>query len=219
MNETKPLTIVVLISGYGTNLQALINAIDNGLPAQICAVISDRADAYGLIRAANANISSIVLSPRAFLTREDYESNLETHVRLMGVDLIVLAGFMQILPKKVIESWGVERIINIHPSLLPKYPGLHTHRRVLAASEKQHGATVHFVNEGLDEGPIIAQASLTVSPSDTEESLSMRIHALEHKLYPMVIDWFAHNRIQLINNRVYLDSLQLPKSGYNATLG
>lgn len=200
-----PLKIVVLISGNGSTLQAIIDAIANGLPAQIAAVISNRADAYGLERAKKAGIPTYTLSLK----------DLSSHVDPLQPDLIVLAGFMQLLPPEIIDHWGTERVINLHPSLLPKYRGLHTHQRVIEAQEKQHGSTIHFVTKDLDEGPIIAQMALDVLPEDTVDSLSARIHALEYKLYPAVIDWFAQDRVQLINKRVYLDKQLLPENGCN----
>jgi len=195
----------VLISGNGSTLQAIINAIVKGLPAQIAAVISNRPDAYGLERAKKAGIPAYVLSLK----------DIPSQVDLLQPDLIVLAGFMQILPPEIIDHWGTERIINLHPSLLPKYCGLNTYERVIEAQEKQHGSTIHFVTKELDKGPIIAQMALDILPEDTVDSLRARIHALEHKLYPAVIDWFAHGRVQLINGHVYFDNQQLPENGYN----
>lgn len=208
-----PIKIVVLISGNGSNLQAIIDAINNGLPAKICAVISDQANAYGLKRAVKANIPSLLLSPRDFATRDEYERALQEKVAQLQPDLIVLAGFMRILSADTIQRWGVGRLINIHPSLLPKYRGLNTHQQVIEAKETHHGASVHFVTAELDAGPIIAQASLEVSPHDTAESLANRVLELEHKLYPSVIDCFAHNKLHFKDGRVYLEGQELPPQG------
>lgn len=209
------LKIVVLISGNGTNLQAIIDAIAKGLPAKICAVISNKLEAFGLQRAAQANIPHSVLSPNNFSSAHDYELALQQQIDFYQPDLIVLAGFMRVLSATTIHHWGVGRIINMHPSLLPKYRGLHTHQRVIEAQEKQHGISIHFVTKDLDGGPIIAQMAIDMGPEDTIDTLTTRIQALEHKLYPTVIDWFAHGRVQLINDRVYFDNQQLPENGYN----
>lgn len=200
-----PLKIVVLISGNGSNLQAIIDAIAKGLPAKIAAVISNRPEAYGLERAKKAGIPAYTLSLKDFPNQVDP----------LQPDLIVLAGFMQMLSPEIIHHWGTGRMINLHPSLLPKYRGLHTHQRVIEAQEKQHGISIHFVTKDLDGGPIIAQMAIDMGPEDTIDTLTTRIQALEHKLYPTVIDWFAHGRVQLINDRVYLDNQQLPENGYN----
>jgi phosphoribosylglycinamide formyltransferase-1 len=202
-----PLKIVVLISGNGTNLQAIIDAIAKGLPAKICAVISNKPGAYGLQRAAQANIPHSVLSPNNFSSAYDYELALQKQVDRYHPDLIVLAGFMRVLSATTLHHWGTNRIINIHPSLLPKYRGLNTHQRVLDAKEKQHGVSVHFVTEDLDGGPVIAQMSLDILPEDTAQTLATRIQTLEHTLYPMVIDWFVHHRVQLIDGHVQLDGI------------
>jgi phosphoribosylglycinamide formyltransferase 1 len=171
------LSIVILISGHGSNLQAIIDAIRNGLAVEIRAVISNRADAFGLQRAQQAGIPTHVISE---------EAQLQSQIDAYAPRLIVLAGFMQRLSADFVQHYE-GRIINIHPSLLPKYRGLHTHRRVLAAGETLHGVTVHFVTAELDAGPIISQASLTIEPTDTEASLEQRIHTLEHRLYPEVL--------------------------------
>lgn len=202
---TTPLKIVVLISGNGSNLQAIIDAIANGLPVKICAVISNRPEAYGLERAKKAGIPAYALSLK----------DLPSQIDPFQPDLIVLAGFMKLLPPELVDHWETGHIINLHPSLLPKYRGLHTHQRVLQAQEKQHGISIHFVSKDLDGGPIIAQMALDVHSNETMRSLTARIQALEHTLYPTVIHWFAESRVQLRNNRVYLDDQELPENGYN----
>lgn len=201
------LKIVVLISGNGSNLQAIIDAIAEGLPATICAVISNKPEAYGLQRAAQANIPHHVLSPKNFSSAQDYELALQEQVDFYQPDLIVLAGYMRILSAPTVQHWGTHRIINLHPSLLPKYPGINTHERALKAKEKQHGVSIHFVTENLDAGPIIAQKSLEILPNETAESLEARIHEIEYQLYPMVLDWFAHNKVKFIDGHVRINSI------------
>lgn len=212
---TTPLKIVVLISGNGSNLQAIIDAIANGLPAKICAVISNRPEAYGLERATQAHIPNHTISLKDFPSYHEYNLAMQQQVDPLQPDLIVLAGFMQMLSPEIVQHWGTGRILNLHPSLLPKYPGLHTHQRVLEAQEKQHGVSVHFVTKDLDGGPIIAQMAVNVRSEDTIDSLAIRIQALEHQLYPKVIEWFAQGRVQLVNDRVYFDNQELPENGYN----
>lgn len=185
-----------------------MDAIDKGLPATICAVISNNPKAYGLQRAAQANIPNHSLSPKAFTSMQEYELTLQRQVDLYQPDLIVLAGYMCILSAPTVQHWGVNRIVNLHPSLLPKYPGLHTHARVLKAKEKYHGVSVHFVTAQLDAGPIIAQRSLEVLPNETLESLEARIHTIEHALYPEVIDWFARDNVKLINGHVVINGIK-----------
>jgi phosphoribosylglycinamide formyltransferase-1 len=186
-----PLNIVVLISGNGSNLQAIIDAIAKGsLHAKILAVISNNAQAYGLNRAQAANIPTEILLRKDFPTREAYDEALEQCINKYPAKLVVLAGFMYILGAGFVEAYE-GRLINIHPSLLPKYPGLNTHQQVIANGDKEHGATIHFVIPAVDAGPIITQAKLKVLPGDTVESIENRIHQLEHQLYPLAIQWFA----------------------------
>jgi len=182
--------IIVLISGNGTNLQAIIDAIDKGLPAQIRAVISNRDDAYGLERARLANIPTEVLPYKGFKDRVDYDLALEKLIDKYQPKLVVMAGFMRIIGPELVKHLR-GRLINIHPSLLPKYRGLDTHQRVLAAGDKEHGVSIHFVTDDLDGGPIIAQAKIEIAPDDTPETLEAKIHKQEHILYPEVIRGFA----------------------------
>lgn len=191
-SSNNPLPIVVLISGNGSNLQAIIDAIAVDLPAKICAVISNKVDAYGLERAKQANIPTKVIIRKDFPNRDAYEHALQQNIDQYEPRLIVLAGFMHILGERFVAAYP-NRIINIHPSLLPKYPGLNTHAQVLANGDKEHGVTIHFVTPEVDAGPIIAQAKLAVLPDDTVESLQQRIHQLEHKLYPAVIRQFTRD--------------------------
>ncbi|MEF3193143.1 MAG: phosphoribosylglycinamide formyltransferase [Halothiobacillaceae bacterium] len=180
--------IVVLISGFGSNLQALIDAerrneLGGG---QIVAVISNRADAYGLQRARMAGIPTEVLNHKDFPERADFDAALMARIDAHRPDLVVLAGFMRILTPAFVHHYA-GRLINIHPSLLPKYPGMNTHARAIEAGEAEHGATVHFVTEGVDEGPIILQGRVPILPDDTPETLQQRVHAIEHEIYPQAV--------------------------------
>ena len=179
--------LVVLISGNGSNLQAIINAIQQDqLDAKIVLVVSNKAAAFGLERAHKANIATKILPDKDYPTREAYDIALKEIIEHYKPDLIILAGFMRILSASLVRHFK-DKIINIHPSLLPKYKGLNTHQRVLEAGDKIHGVTVHYVTDELDGGPIIAQASLEVAATDTAEELKVKIHQLEHELYPKVI--------------------------------
>jgi phosphoribosylglycinamide formyltransferase-1 len=207
------LRLAVLISGSGSNLQAIMDAIQaETLPATISCVISNREAAYGLIRAQQAGIPTHIISAQGNPSREAYDQQLITTLATYEPDLIVLAGFMRILSPIFIHHFA-HKIINIHPSLLPHYPGLHTHARVLAAKEKYHGASVHFVTEGLDEGPIIAHTRITALDQDTAETLQQRVLVQEHYLYPEILRWFAASRICLVDNKVYLDGKLVGPTG------
>lgn len=197
------LSIVVLISGNGSNLQAILDAIAAGLPAQIKAVISDQADAYGLQRALKANIPTEIIKREDAVDNAAYNQTLLAAINKYHPELVVLSGFMRIIGSDIIKHYR-GRIINIHPSLLPEYKGLHTYARALAAQEKQHGTTVHFVTDELDAGPIIAQATLDILPDDTAASLKQRTQALEHQLYPQVIRGIALGEIRLTDRGVYI---------------
>jgi len=197
--------IVVLISGNGSNLQAIIDAIAKGqILAEIMAVISNQPEAYGLQRARSADIPSEVLSYADYNDREKYDQALMNCIDRYQPDLIVLAGFMRILSDGFVNHY-LGRMINIHPSLLPKYKGLHTHRRVLQAGDSEHGATVHFVTPELDSGPVILQGKTSVQAMETEQQLTSRIHQIEHIIYPQTITWFAQGRLGLSSNSVLLD--------------
>jgi len=198
-------SIVILISGSGSNLQAIIDAVaEQRIHAQISAVISNRPDALGLEKAKIAGINTIVIDHTHFDGREQFDEALIKQVAELNPDLVVLAGFMRILPEKFIKQYE-GRMLNIHPSLLPEFKGLHTHRRVLEADHKQHGASVHFVSNELDSGAIVIQASLNIQDDD-ETSLAARVLKLEHIIYPLAIEWFVTGRLSLINNRVYFDN-------------
>ncbi|MEX0963320.1 MAG: phosphoribosylglycinamide formyltransferase [Pseudohongiellaceae bacterium] len=206
-----PRSVVVLISGNGSNLQAILDYSGKG-NYNVSGVISNRADAYGLQRAAAANIATEVLDHRQFASRDLFDQALAAAIDRFAPSLIVLAGFMRILGADFVKRYH-GRILNIHPSLLPAYPGTNTHQRVLDAGEKLHGVSVHFVTEELDGGPVIAQESITIEPGDDAESLAERIHQKEHLLYPAVVSWFAAGRLRLDGNSAYLDEDLLPASG------
>jgi phosphoribosylglycinamide formyltransferase 1 len=196
------LKVVILISGNGSNLQAIIDYIQQQrLAINIEAVISNRADAFGLTRASQANIPNQVLEHQRYATRAEYDQALLDCLTQYQPDLIVLAGFMRILGPPVVNAF-YDRIINIHPALLPKFPGLNTYRQALTAGETVHGTTVHFVTETVDAGPIIAQSSFPITPTDTKETLKTRTQTLEHELYPKVIEWYAKGLFQLKQNTV-----------------
>ncbi len=191
-----PIRLVVLISGNGSNLQAIIDEITNhNLPARIVAVISNKADAYGLERAKKAGIEQLVLSHHDFATREQYDEKLKSVIDEYQPDLIILAGFMRILSNKFVEHYS-HKMMNIHPSLLPKYKGLNTHQRAIDAGDKEHGCSVHFVTPELDDGPVILQARVEIKDNDTAEALAARVHEQEHKIYPQAIRLFAENKIK-----------------------
>lgn len=206
--------IVVLISGSGTNLQAIIDATKlENYGGDIVAVVSNKADAYGLTRAAQANIATCALSHKDFESREKYDQALITEINQFKPDVVVLAGFMRILtPEFVTEYQG--RLINIHPSLLPKYQGLNTHQRAIDAGDKEHGVSVHFVTEELDGGPVILQAKVPVFPEDSADDLAQRVHQQEHRIYPLVVNWCCHKRVTMENEVALFDGVQLPLSGY-----
>lgn len=206
--------IAVLISGQGNNLQAIIDACQTQqIPAEIVCVISNKANAFGLIRAQSAGIFS-----RVFL-RNNFESNLAMDQSIadeldkFDVDLIVLAGYMKILTPEFIQRFE-GKIINIHPSLLPKYPGLNTYQRALDSGDREHGTTVHFVNEEVDNGAIILQAKVPIFDNDTVEVIEARTREQEYRIYPIVVKWFVENRLKLQNGVAYLDNIPLPEQGY-----
>jgi phosphoribosylglycinamide formyltransferase-1 len=190
------LPLVVLVSGSGSNLQALIDAAGHNLPVSIRAVISNQADVFGLERARRAGIETRVVSHRGFASREAYDEALAELVDGFEPRLVVLAGFMRILTPAFVARYR-GRILNIHPSLLPKLRGLHTHRRALEAGEQIHGASVHFVTEELDGGPVVLQARVPVEAGDDPERLAARVLKQEHRIYPAVVRWFAEGRLCL----------------------
>lgn len=203
--------IVVLISGNGSNLQALIDRSER-YAYRVAGVVSNNPAAYGLQRAAQTGVPAAIIEHRDFPDRETFDGALIEAIGAFAPDLIVLAGFMRILGPDFVEQHA-GRILNIHPSLLPKYTGMHTHRRVLEAGEREHGVSIHFVNEDLDGGPIIARGRTAVREEDTEQSLKERVHLLEHEMYPQVTDWYAAGRLRLRADGVYLDEEKLPATG------
>ncbi|MFJ2971413.1 phosphoribosylglycinamide formyltransferase [Pseudomonas fulva] len=211
---SKPCNVVVLLSGSGSNLQALIDS--SAIPdsaVRIGAVISNRADAYGLQRAAAAGIETAVLDHTEFEGREAFDAALVACIDGFAPDLVVLAGFMRILSGGFVRHYQ-GRLLNIHPSLLPRYKGLHTHRRALEAGDAEHGCSVHFVTEELDGGPLVVQAVVPVAPDDTVQSLAQRVHAQEHVIYPMAVHWFANGRLRLSEQGALLDGQPLSASGH-----
>lgn len=197
MRQGRQLRLVVLISGSGSNLQAIMDACANKVIAgEVTAVVSNRADAFGLQRAQKAGIPTVVIDHTDFPDRESFDAELISKIDEYDPDLVVLAGFMRILSPGFVRHYA-GRLLNIHPSLLPEFQGLHTHRRVLQAGHKVHGASVHFVTEELDGGPVVLQAEVPVLPDDDEETLAGRVLQQEHRIYPTVIQWFAQERLRL----------------------
>jgi phosphoribosylglycinamide formyltransferase-1 len=212
-SKKKRCRIVILISGSGSNLQSFIDSAARGeLPADIVAVISNRADAFGLERARKAHIATDVLDHKTFASREAFDAALQQCIDRHAPDLVILAGFMRILTEGFVRHYH-GRLLNIHPSLLPKYPGLHTHQRAIDAGDSEAGATVHFVTEELDGGAAIIQARVPILPGDDAATLAQRVLQREHVIYPLAAQWFAEGRLQLRDNRTVLDGKTLPESG------
>ncbi|MDD2090764.1 phosphoribosylglycinamide formyltransferase [Pseudomonas guariconensis] len=211
---SKTCNVVVLLSGSGSNLQALIdNSRGEDSPVRIRGVISNRADAYGLQRAQAAGIETAVLAHGGFDGREAFDAALMALIDGFKPDLVVLAGFMRILSGGFVRHYQ-GRLLNIHPSLLPKYKGLHTHQRALEAGDAEHGCSVHFVTEELDGGPLVVQAVVPVEPGDTPDSLAQRVHRQEHQIYPLAVRWFAEGRLRLGEQGALLDGQPLAASGH-----
>ncbi|EHR39764.1 phosphoribosylglycinamide formyltransferase [Alishewanella jeotgali] len=207
-------SIVVLISGSGSNLQALLDSCAAGfIPGKITGVISNKANAFGLKRAEAAGISTAVLSHKGFDSREAYDQALIAAIEQFKPDLIVLAGFMRILTAEFVQHFS-GKLLNIHPSLLPKYQGLATHQRAIDAGDTEHGCSVHFVTEQLDGGPVILQAKVPIFPGDDASIVAERVHAQEHQIYPLVVRWFCQDRLQQRANEAWLDGNVLPAQGY-----
>lgn len=206
--------IVVLVSGNGSNLQALIDACKSGaINGQIVGVFSNNEQAFALQRAKQANIFTTFMNPKNYQDRQEFDLSLIKLIDHLQPDLVVLAGYMRILSPEFVHSYA-ERLLNIHPSLLPKYPGLHTHRQALSNGDREHGTTVHFVTEQLDDGPIILQASIPLIASDNEEQLAEKIKVEEHRIYPLVVSWFCDNRLTIRDGKIWLDNHQLPERGF-----
>ena len=209
--NNRPLSIVVLISGRGSNLQSIVDATAGGeLPVEIRAVISNVPGALGLERARQAGIEAVTLDHRRFEDRESFDAALARLIDRYHPGLVVLAGFMRILTPGFVEHYR-GRMLNIHPSLLPAFQGLHTHARAIEAGATEHGASVHFVTEELDGGPVIAQARVPVLPGDDPDTLAARVLEQEHVLYPAVIRWFAEGRLELRDGEVWMDGKPLER--------
>lgn len=205
--------IVVLISGSGSNLQAIIDATANDQHCRVVGVLSNKESAYGLERAKKAGIETAVIDHTRFDSRLAFDSALMEQIDAWQADLVVLAGFMRILTDEFVQHFS-GRLLNIHPSLLPKYKGTNTHQRALEAGDTEHGCTVHFVSEELDGGAAIIQAATDIEQGDTVDSLIQKVHQLEHQIYPLAVSWFASERITLENDRVFLDGSPLGETGY-----
>jgi len=204
----KPLSVGVLISGRGSNLQALIEAChDPATKAEIRLVLSNKADAQGLARAQAAGIETAVVDHRSFPDRARFDAEIDRRLRERGIELVCLAGFMRILTDDFVDRWQ-DRMINIHPSLLPAFRGLDTHARALAAEAKFAGCTVHYVRRELDTGPIILQEKVPVQPGDTAESLAARVLEAEHRAYPAVLRLIAAGRVRVEGERIFVDGIE-----------
>lgn len=209
LNVPERCRIAVLVSGGGTNLQAFLDRQAGAeLDADIPVVASNRADAYALERAANAGVQSVCVPHRDFADRETFDRALAGALEPYAPDLIVLAGFMRILSPWFVNRYA-GRILNIHPALLPRYPGLDTHRRVLETGDPVHGSTVHFVTEELDGGPRVLAGRIRVDRDDTPETLNRRIQAVEHRIYPQAAQWFADDRLRYRDGAAWLDGKRL----------
>ncbi|PKH21771.1 phosphoribosylglycinamide formyltransferase [Enterobacterales bacterium CwR94] len=206
--------IVVLISGSGSNLQAIIDACQQQrINGSLAAVFSNKASAYGLVRAQEAGIPAHALSPQAFADREAFDRALMAEIDAYTPDVVVLAGYMRILSPAFVQHYA-GKMLNIHPSLLPRYPGLHTHRQAIDNGDEEHGTSVHFVTEELDGGPVILQARVPIFADDSEEEVMARVQHQEHAIYPLVINWLVEGRLAMRDNAAWLDNVQLPAQGY-----
>lgn len=209
MSAPRKLGLVVLISGRGSNLQAILDgAVSGDLPIDIRAVISNRPDAAGLQRAARVGVATAVLDHKPFPDRQSFEQALQTLIDRYEPDVVALAGFMRVLGDGFVRHYE-GRMLNIHPSLLPKYRGLHTHERALAAGDAVHGASVHFVTPELDNGPIIVQAQVPVLPTDNADTLAARVLEQEHRIYPLALRWLAEGRVSLREQQVLFEGQPL----------
>lgn len=207
-------SIVVLVSGNGSNLQAIIEDISQlKINANISAVIANQQTAYGLTRAENAGIPAIYIDHKSFASREEYDAKMVSCIDEFAPDLIVLAGFMRILTPGFVELY-LGRMLNIHPSLLPKYKGLNTHQRAIDAGDEEHGASVHFVTPELDGGPVVLQSKVPVFVQQDAPELASRVQQQERQMYPLVIKWFCDDRLKMINNKAVLDNQILAEEGY-----
>lgn len=207
-------SIVVLISGSGSNLQAILDACSAGfIDGKVTAVLSNKANAYGLERAKKVGAKAIVLDHKGYPDRLAYDTELMATIDQQQPDLVVLAGFMRILTPEFVQHYQ-GRLLNIHPSLLPKYQGLNTHQRAIDAGDTEHGCSVHFVTAELDGGPVILQAKVPIFPEDDAQAVAERVHEQEHRIYPLVVRWFCQGRLQQQSDKALLDGLLLSDHGY-----
>jgi phosphoribosylglycinamide formyltransferase-1 len=203
----KTLSIGVLASGRGSNFQSIIDAVESGyIKASIVLLITDNPNAFAIARANQYGIETLILSPKLYASRNDYYHAVTQELKIREVGLVVLAGFMRIVGKPLIDAFH-HRIMNIHPALLPSFPGLHGQRQAVEYGVKISGCTVHFVDEGMDTGPIIIQAAVPAFSGDTEEILSARILKLEHKIFPEAIRLFSENRLEVVGRKVKIHGL------------
>ena len=206
--------LVVLISGNGSNLQSILDACASGrIKGSVAAVFSNKESAYGLTRAQQASVPGLALSPGDFPDREAFDRQLMQEIDAFEPDLVVLAGYMRILSSAFVAHYH-DRLLNIHPSLLPKYPGLHTHRQALENGDKEHGTSVHFVTDELDGGPVVLQARVPIFPGDDEAEITARVQHQEHAIYPLAISWFMDGRLVMREGKAWLDGQLLPAQGY-----
>ena len=211
--KPEPARIVVLISGSGSNLQAIAEAAARQeFDGEVVAVISNRPEVLGLQRANDFGIKNQVVDHTEYATREEFDANLIRAIDEHDPDLVVLAGFMRILTPDFVRRYK-GRMLNIHPSLLPKYKGLNTHKRAMEAGDKEHGVTVHFVSEDLDGGPNVIQAVVPILDDDDEGTLKARVQVQEHVIYPIAVKWFVEGRISMLKGDAYFDGQELPVSG------
>jgi len=202
-------SIVSLISGRGSNFEAIYKAAQaKSWDVRFTGLIANQPEAKGLALAKSVGIPTAVIDHRAYPSREAFDRALMQQIDAFSADLVVLAGFMRILTPGLIEHYE-GRMMNIHPSLLPRFPGLYTHERALEAGDRVHGATVHFVSAGVDEGPIICQSEVPVLPTDTPSELAARVLKTEHQIYPLAVEWFIQGRLQITGNRVRVDPPEL----------
>jgi len=206
--------LVVLVSGQGSNLQAILDACRQGrIHGSVAAVFSNKADAYGLTRAREAGVPAHALAAAQFADRDAFDRQLMLEIDAYAPDLVILAGYMRILSADFVARYA-GRMLNIHPSLLPKYPGLHTHRQAIENGDEEHGTSVHFVTEELDGGPVILQAKVPVFSGDTIDEVAARVQHQEHAIYPLVVGWFADGRLKMQDGAAWLDGEKLPPEGY-----
>lgn len=213
---TRPKRLVILISGSGTNMVNLVEHCQAGqINADVVAVISNKADATGLIKAQELGIDAVALPHKDYPTRDAYDQVLRDTVENYQPDLVILAGFMRILTPVFVGAFA-GKLLNIHPSLLPKYKGINTHQRALDAGDTEHGVSVHFVTEELDGGPVILQAKVPVFPGDEASDLQARVHEQEYRIYPLVVKWFCADRLSCAAEGVVLDGQPVGPQGYAA---